>query len=166
VPIRDLETIVETLSDWASKTKDMDVLTEYVRNSLRRSICAQYAVPPESNSGKPHKLSCVTLDPEFEDIINGYIDRSPAGTTINMPASVANTVARHIVDSLQPVIQQGNIPVVIASPQVRAQVRQILEPHLPSAAVLGYNEIISGVDVESLALVGIPEGMRETQGVA
>ncbi len=55
---------------------------------------------------------------------------------------------------------------MIASPQVRAQVRQILEPHMPAAAVLGYNEVVSGVDVESLALVGIPESIRATQGVA
>ncbi|MEQ9616902.1 MAG: flagellar biosynthesis protein FlhA [Phycisphaerales bacterium] len=166
VPIRDLETIVETLSDWASKTKDLDVLTEYVRNALRRAICAQFTVPPEPNSGKVPRLTCVTLDPEFEDLINGYIDRSSAGTTISMPASVANAVARHLVECLQPVINKGCMPVVIASPQVRAQVRQILEPHMPSAAVLGYNEVVSGVDVESLALVEIPDKLRQAQGAA
>ena len=166
VPIRDLETILETLSDWAGKTKDLDVLTEYVRNSLRRAICAQYTVPAEPNSGDSPKLTCVTLDPEFEDVINGYIDRSSAGTTISMPASVANAVARHLVDSVQPVINKGCIPVIIASPQVRAQVRQLIEPHMPAAAVLGYNEVVSGVDVESLALVEIPESLRAGQGAA
>ena len=166
VPVRDLETILETLSDWAPKTKDLDVLTEYVRHGLRRSICQMYAAPIESNASGPAfgdalptpgdarlKLVCVTLDPAFEDVVNGYIDRSAAGTTLTVPAHVANALARRVIDALQPVLAAGHAPVVIASPQVRAAVRQILEPHLPNVAVLGYNEIVSGVEVESLGLV-------------
>jgi flagellar biosynthesis protein FlhA len=161
IPIRDLETIVETLSDWAGKTKDLDVLTEYVRHALRRQICQQFAVPADPTRSTPgsraaQRIVCVTLDPAFEDIINGYIDRSPAGTTITMPAGVANSVARRISESLKPVLTAGHQPVVIASPQVRAQVRQILEHHIPNAAVLGYNEIIPGIEVESLGLVTAP----------
>lgn len=167
VPIRDLETIVETLSDWGGKTKDLDVLTEYARNGLRRSICQQYAISIETQSDAgdsfgeslptpgevKFKLTCVTLDPAFEDVVNGYIDRSAAGTSFTAPAHVANALARRMLDSLAPVLASGNPPVVIASPQVRAAVRQILEPHLPNAAVLGYNEIVAGVEVESMGLV-------------
>jgi len=167
VAIRDLETIVETLSDWGAKTKDLDVLTEYARNGLRRSICQQYATPIENRpdasgafgSSLPTpgevklRLVCVTLDPAFEDVINGYIDRSAAGTSFVAPAHVANALAKRMLDALAPVLTAGNQPVVIASPQVRSAVRQILEPHLPNAAVLGYNEIVAGVEVESLGLV-------------
>ncbi len=152
VPVRDLETIVETLGDWATRTKDIDVLTEYVRNGLRRAICQQYAIAPEE-PGDPHKIVCVTLDPTFEDQVNAYIDRSQGGTTLAMPAQVASKLARSVAQSLEPVIAAGHQPVVIASPQVRATVRQILEPHIPTAAVLGYNEIVSGVEVESMGLV-------------
>jgi len=154
VPVRDLETIVETLGDWAQRTKDIDVLTEYVRNGLRRSICQQYATPPDEPGGA-HRIVCVTLDPTFEDQVNAYIDRSQGGATLSMPANVAAQLARRIADALEPVIASGSQPVVIASPQVRATVRQILEPHIPSAAVLGYNEIVSGVEVESMGLVTI-----------
>ncbi len=165
VPIRDLETIIEALSDWAPKTKDLDVLTEYVRNALRRSICQQYAVPadparaqslPGAKPPAPLRIVCVTLDPAFEDLISGYIERSAAGTTVTMPARVAGAVARRIVQALDPVVGAGFQPVVIASPQVRAQVRQILEPYLPGAGVLGYNEIVPGIEVESMALVTAP----------
>jgi flagellar biosynthesis protein FlhA len=162
VAIRDLETVVETLSDWAGKTKDLDVLTEYVRNSLRRTICQQFAVPADPARGgvagkkASQRLVCVTLDPAFEDVISGYIDRSPAGTSLTMPAGVANSVARRIIEALKPVVAGGHQPVVIASPQVRAQVRQILEHHMPNAAVLGYNEIVPGIEVESMGLVTMP----------
>lgn len=166
VPIRDLETILETLSDWATKTKDLEVLTEYVRNALRRAICLQYSVPvvqaervgisPEPGRSSKMKISCVTLDPGFEDLIAGYIDRSPAGTVVTMPSAVANMVANQIATALEPVTAAGYQPVIIASPQVRAQVKQILEPHLPSAVVLGYNEIEPGIEVESMGLVMAP----------
>jgi flagellar biosynthesis protein FlhA len=156
VPVRDLETILETLADWAPKTKDLDVLTEYVRNSLRRSICQQYSAPATDGSGRL-KLVCVTLDPALEDQIAGYIDRSAAGTTVSMPARVATKIAEQITASLRLVTAAGSHPVVISSPQVRAVVRQVLEPHIPTIAVLGYNEIVPTIEVESLALVGTPE---------
>jgi flagellar biosynthesis protein FlhA len=150
IPIRDMETIVETLADWMPKTKDTDVLTEYVRNGLRRAICQIHATTGEN--GKP-RIVCVTLDPSLEDFINGYIDRSAAGTSLTMPASVATSTADQIVRGLQQVTTAGHHPVVLASPTVRAVVRQIIEPVMPSAAVLGYNEIVQGVEVESLALI-------------
>lgn len=155
VPIRDLEVILETLADWATKTKDLDVLTEYVRNALRRTICSQYATPIEdsASSRRRFRLACVTLDPAFEDWINGYVDRSGGATILSMPANAANQAVERISAALAPVIAGGHQPVVIASPQVRGIVRQIVEPHLPAAAVLGYNEIVPEVEIESLGLV-------------
>ena len=159
VPVRDLATIVETLGDWAPRTKDLDVLTEYVRNALRRTICSQYAVqePAPNDPGltgpSVTKLYCVSLDPALEDQIVGFIDRSAEGTSMTMPPVVANRITAAILEETQRLIQAGHNPVVLASPQVRAQVRQLLEPHLPTCAVLGYNEISKGVEVESLGLV-------------
>ena len=164
VPIRDLETILETLADWGGKTKDLDVLTEYVRNGLRRTICQQYSTPSERQNGKP-RIVCVTLDPVLEDQINSFIDRGSAGTVVSMPARVANRISQSIVSSLKAVTAAGHQPVVISSPQVRAVVRQLLEPHLPAVAVLAYNEIIPAVEVESMALVTAEE-QREVVAAA
>ena len=151
VPVRDMETIVETLADWAPRSNDIDILTEYVRNALRRSICEQYAV---READRHPRIVCVTLDPAFEDQIAAYIDRGPAGTSLTMPARVANQTAERILRGVQRVTAAGYHPVIIASPQVRGIVRQILEPHLATAVVLGYNEIPPGIEVESLGLVG------------
>ncbi|MFM9996031.1 MAG: flagellar biosynthesis protein FlhA [Phycisphaerales bacterium] len=161
VPIRDIETIVQTLADWGTKTKDTDVLIEYVRHALRRTISAQYA----ANGDKPgtQRIVCVTLDPALEDEINGYVDRGPGGTSVSMPARVASRVTGAVARALQQVIAAGSAPVVLASPTVRAVVRQLLEPNLPTAAVLGYNEVVPGIEVESLALVSAP---REPEAVA
>lgn len=174
VPIRDMETIVETLGDWAPRTKDLEVLTEYVRNALRRTICSQYVTqetPMDVNgqsSGLPvNKLYCVSLDPSLEDQILGYIDRSSEGTTMTMPPVVANRITQAILGELQNLMSAGHQPVVLASPQVRGQVRRLLEPQLPAAAVLGYNEISKGVEVESLGLVqDEPAQASRLQGVS
>jgi len=151
VPVRDMETIVETLSDWVQRTRDMDVLTEYVRNALRRTICSQYVeTDPQSGASR---LYCVTLDPQLEDMINGYIERGSGGTTMTMPPNVANRITGAIIEQMQALINGGHHPLVLTSPQVRAQVRQLLESHLPNVAVLGYNEVSKGVEVESMGLV-------------
>jgi flagellar biosynthesis protein FlhA len=169
VAIRDLEAILETLAEWSAKTKDLDVLTEYVRNSLRRSICQQYAVPAASRpAGGGHsdggrqsglRIVCVTLDPSLEQVIASHIDRGGGSTLVNMDARTASLISGQIITALRQVTAQGHQPVVIASPQVRAVVRQLLEPHLPAAAVLGYNEIVPSVEVESLALVAPPKDL-------
>jgi len=166
VPIRDTETILETLADWIGKTKDLDVLTEYVRNALRRAICQQHATTGET--GRP-RIVCCTLDPVLEDQINAYIDRSAAGTSLTMPAGVAQRVSDQITRGLQQVTAGGHTPIVIASPTVRAVVRQIIEQGAPGAVVLGYNEIVPGVDAESVALVpalSTGEGARSPQAAA
>jgi flagellar biosynthesis protein FlhA len=153
VPIRDLETIVETLGDWAPHTKDVAVLTEYVRNALRRTISAMHAEADER--GRP-RLACVTLDPGIEDVVNGYIDRGPAGTSMAIPPPLAARIARAVAKTAEPLVAAGRPLVVLTSPTVRAQIKQILDAHVPGAAVLSYNEVVKDLDVESLGLVHLP----------
>ncbi|MCB9846190.1 MAG: flagellar biosynthesis protein FlhA [Phycisphaeraceae bacterium] len=150
VPVRDMETIVEALADWAPRTKDPDVLTEYVRNALKRAICQQVAQVSDSGA---MKIACITLDPTLEDLIAAYVDRSAGGTTVSMPARVADQYAARIGASLEKLAAAGHPPVVVASPQVRAIVWQMLESRVPGITVLGYNEIAAGIEVETLALV-------------
>ena len=157
VPVRDLETIVETMGEWIAHTRDTDVLVEYVRNGLRRTIAGQYATPDEE--GRP-RLYCITVDPRLEDTIASYVERSDVGTTITMPPSVSNRIVQLLDQSLRSLIHAGRPPVILTSPQIRGPLRRIIEPHLPQAAVLGYNEVPQGLEVESLALVQSPEGKQ------
>jgi len=103
------------------------------------------------------KLYCVSLDPALEDMINGYIERSNEGTSMTMPPAVANRITSAILEELSRLTRAGHHPVVLASPQVRAQVRNLIEPHLPNAAVLGYNEITKGIEVEAVGMVQAPD---------
>ena len=108
----------------------------------------------------------MTLDPSFEDWINGFVDRSGGSTALSISAAAANDAVERISAALSPMLAAGHQAVLIASPQVWAVVRQIVEPHLPAAAVLGYNEIVPEVEIESMGLVtldeqeaGVPSGV-------
>ena len=157
VPIRDLETVLEVLAEWAPKTKDTEILVEYTRNGLKRTISSMHSQPGQN--GKP-VVVCAAVDPELEDRINAYIDRGPNGTNVSMPARIAEAYAGQIVAALEPVTSRGSPPVVIASPPVRQVVWQILRDRVPGVAVLGYNEIAPGTDVETVGLARVPEEAR------
>ena len=129
--MRDLETILETLGDYAGRTKDVDVWTEYVRNALARTICKQYLDADE-------KLWCVTLDPALEELINGHVQRSEAGgTTSTMPPRTQQQVIERIAEKVNEVAALGKTAVVLCSPHIRSVVRRMIEGSLGSTAVLG-----------------------------
>jgi len=148
VPVRDLETILETLGDFASRTRDLDVLTEYARNALSRTICKQYVDDQD-------RLWCLTIDPALEDLINGHIERSERGQTNTMPPQTAQQVVRQVASKAAELTQTGRSAVLLCSPQVRSAVRRMIETSLPHVAVLAYNEVSAEVAVEAVALVGL-----------
>ena len=148
VPVRDLETILETLGDFAARTKDLEVLTEYVRNALARTICKQYVDDQD-------RLWCLTLDPALEDLINGHLERSERGTTNTMPPQTAQQIVKQISAKMTELTQTGRTAVLLCSPQIRLAVRRMIEAALPQVAVLAYNELASDVAVEAVGLVGL-----------
>jgi len=148
VPVRDLEIVLETLGDWAPRTKDPEVLTEYVRNALARTIC-------QIHRGRDNKIYCLTLDPAIEDLVNKHLERSDRGTIMTLSPELQNRIAAATKTEVEKAIQSsgGQTPVVLCSPQVRAWVRRIIEAALPQVAVLAFNEIVRGVEIESLGMV-------------
>jgi flagellar biosynthesis protein FlhA len=148
VPVRDLETILETLGDFATRTKDIDVLTEYVRNALARTICKHYVDDAD-------RIWCLTLDPALEDLINGHIERSERGSTNTMPPQTSQQVVQQIAAKATELTQTGRSAVILCSPQIRSTLRRMVEGALPHVAVLGYNEVVPEVSVEAVAMVGV-----------
>ena len=148
VPVRDLETIIETLGDWASRTKDLEVLTEYVRNALARAICKQYV-------DEQDRLCVVTLDPALEDFINTHVERGEHGSSNRIPPQAAQQIVQRIATRVSELTQTGRSAVLLCSPQIRSALRKMIESNLPQVAVLSFNEIVQGISVEAVALVGM-----------
>lgn len=148
VPIRDLEAILESLGDWAPKTKDSEILIEYARNTLARTICAQY----RDSAGLLH---CVTMDPRSEDFIQGNIRRSEHGSTLAVPPERQAELAAKVRQQLELAAGAGGTVVMLCAPQVRAWVRRMLEPVLPQMPVLGLNEVGRGADLRAHGVVSL-----------
>jgi flagellar biosynthesis protein FlhA len=148
VPVRDLETILETLGDYAARTKDLEILSEYARHALARAICKQYV-------DEKDKLWCVTLDPALEDLINGHIERTERGSNNTMPPQTAQQIVQHVATKTQEITQTGKTAVLLCGPNVRLAVRRMTEGTMPQLAVLAYNEIVPEASVEAVGIVGI-----------
>jgi flagellar biosynthesis protein FlhA len=148
VPVRDLESIIETLGDYASRTKDLEVLSEYARNALARTICKQYV-------DERDKLWCLTLDPAVEELVNSHLERTERGTNNTLPPQTAQALVQQIVAKTGELTQAGRSAVLLCGPQIRSAIRRMIEGSAPQLAVLGYNEIVPEVTVEAVALVGI-----------
>ena len=147
VAIRDLETILETLGDFADRTKDLGFLTEYVRHALSRAICQQYR-------DKNRVLHVVTLDPALEDILAGGFEYTERGLVIKLSPQIAETVVSGLAAELEAVVAAGHAPVVLCSnPQVRPGLRHITLTALPRLAVLSLVEITRDTLVESIGQV-------------
>lgn len=146
VPIRQLGIILETLGDYASRTKDPVLLTEYVRNRLARTICSRYR-------DSQQRLHVVALDPAVEDRIAAGIDHTDRGLFVRMsPAAIESTCAR-IDQAVKKLTATGHPPIVLVSPRVRPGLRQITASALPRLRVLSYNEVTQDTTIESVGIV-------------
>nr|MBP9027198.1 FHIPEP family type III secretion protein [Phycisphaerae bacterium] len=148
VPVRDLEAILEALGDWAPKSKDPEILTEYARNALARTICSQY----KDAHGVIH---CVTLDPASEDYLAANIQRVDSGSVLLLPPERQSEIAtrtREVIEAAGPAAAGATI-VLLCSPQVRVWLRRIIEAVLPQTPVLALNEIARGIDVQAHGVV-------------
>ena len=152
VPIRDLETIIETLTDWAPRTKDPEVLTEYVRNTLARTICHIHRTAQG-------KINCITLDPQLEELINSNLQRSEQGTFQAMPPQLQQRIVEAVRSTVQRVMtdSMGQMPVLLCPPQIRIWLRRMIEPVLSNVAVMSYNEVVRGIELESKGMVVLDE---------
>ena len=144
VPIRDLETILEAVSEAADHTREPAALAERARAVLSRTLSQQYCC-------EDGRLWCVSLRPELEEAIGRYVGTGPLAA--EMPPETHQKLARAVAQGLSGLESQGRPPVVVCAPGVRAAVRRLLAPSLPRAVVLGYNEIDS-VAVETVANIG------------
>lgn len=152
VPIRDLETIVETIGDWAPRTKDADVLVEYVRAALARTICHQYR-------GPDGKILCVTLDPTIEEAFVSHIEQTERGAVSTLPPRLQRKILEALTAEVERAVPglKGQTPVVLCAPRIRAWIRRMIEPVMPHVGVVSFNEIVRGVEIESRGMVTLPE---------
>jgi flagellar biosynthesis protein FlhA len=146
VSIRDLRSIMESLADYAPITKDADMLTEFVRQSLGRYIVEQYKKDDAT-------LYLLSLDRGVEELIAEGVQVSEQGSYLAIEPSVAQNIIVNIRQGMERFGQLGTEPVLISSPAIRRHVKKLTERFIPSLAVLSHNEIPQNVKIQSLGVV-------------
>ena len=148
VSIRNLETILEVLADFGPRTKDTEVLTEYVRQALARQICADY-------TDEEGRLHVAVLSPELEREILDAIRQAGTGEYVPIEPARADAIAQNAVSAVQPLVLEGQEPLVLTSAQIRRFFKRIVERLMPKIVVLSFNEIDPAVKLESQGQVSV-----------
>lgn len=152
VSVKDIVTILEALADYASATKDTDILTEYVRQRLSLTICRRYA-------GAGGTMTVFSFHPSVEQILVDNVRQTELGARLILDPNRVQELLKSIRDQIELVAQRGHEPVVLCSPRTRLHVRRLIEQSFPTVAVLSYAEIAPDVNIESIGLVTLDEGL-------
>ena len=150
VPIRDLATILETVSDYIGATKEPDVLAEYVRMALKRQITEMY----KDDSGK---INVFTIDPALEQQMADSVQNTKQGLMLVMDPVLTEKILKQLGQEADKMQSAGLTPLCIVSPNVRLALRRVTEAALPSLAVVSYNEILPNVEIVSTGMVRLQD---------
>ena len=149
VPIRDIETILETLADYGVTVKDMDMLTEYVRQSLKRAITHRFA--------EAGQLKVISLDAGIENQIMGAVKKLDTGSYLALDPQtiqgIITTTSREI-DKIKDLV---TTPIILTSPIVRVYFKKLVDQFYLGATVLSFNEIDTDVKIQALGNIVLPQ---------
>jgi len=148
ISIRDLLTIVETLADFAPMSKDPDLLTEYVRQRIARSMIAPYL-----SEGKV--LQVLTLDRQLEEILTKNIKRTEHGTYLALDPAMAQEIVQAAAKEVEKQLAVNTQPVIMTTPVLRRHFRKLIEPSLPTVFVISHAEIADDINLKASGKVSL-----------
>ncbi|PID30773.1 MAG: flagellar biosynthesis protein FlhA [Candidatus Cloacimonadota bacterium] len=148
IPVRDLSLILESLSDYTQYTKDFETLTELVRQTLAATITKKFQDDDD-------KITCMTLDPQVEQMINeGVKNASAKGETFNLPPNLITSFIEDINQKMEMMTMSGNMPILICSPSIRKFLKKLTDPYLPDLVILSFSELTTNIQINSIYSVG------------
>jgi flagellar biosynthesis protein FlhA len=143
IPIRDLLTILETIADWAVGTKDLDLLTEYVRHGMARTITKLHQTPDGF-------MPVLTLGHSIEAAIAAAVQQTDRGNLFVLDPNIAQKVINNLTQTLEKYSSLNYQPVIVCSAQIRFHFKKLVDQFIPNISVLSYDEILSNVEIQSL----------------
>lgn len=146
ISIRDLLTIFETLADHAATTRDTDILTEYVRQGLKRAISSKYFTPNGVTS-------VITLDPKTEQDIMASVKQSEQGAYLTLDPERTKAIIASVESETEKMENVGKTPIIITSPIVRMYFKKLTSDYFNDLIVVSYNEVESNVELQSVGMV-------------
>ncbi len=150
VPIRDLLAILETLADWAPMTKDLDLLTEYVRHALVRTISKLHLAQDGT-------LPVLTLDHSIESAMTAAVQATDHGTLFALDPNIAQKIVNNLAQSMKKCATLNYQPVIVCSGQVRGHFKKLVDRFIPNITVLSYDEILNNIEIQSLGTLELSD---------
>jgi len=147
IPIRDMETILEALGDHSAAMKDIDIMTEYVRQALKRTVTRRFA---EANS-----LRVITIDPRIEDMIVASVKKSDQGSYLSMDPDTVQKIVAKTTDEVNKIKDVIPTLIVLTSPIVRVYFKKMIDQFLPGLTVLSYSEIDGTTQIQSVGNIAL-----------
>lgn len=144
--IRDMVTILETLADYAPHTRDADVLTEYVRQSLSRAISQKYMEKNISNG-------VITIEPALEQELANSVQKSDFGSYIAIAPEKMEAIINNLTEQVKSAVSSGEQPIILTSPGLRPYFKRMVEGVVPNLVVLSYNEIESDANIKAIGML-------------
>lgn len=148
VPIKDMVTIMESLADNSRNTKDIELLTEYVRFALGRTICNQLI-------NEDRAITVITLSPQLEEIVASNIQKSMQGSFPSIDPDTTTRIFHSVRDTIESVYFYNNQPVILVSPNIRSVFRKLLEMAFPHVMIISLNEVPNDVEIRAEGVVSI-----------
>lgn len=157
IPIRELTSILESLGENASKTKNAAVLTELVRKRLSRTITELF----KTDDGR---IMAITLEPPLEHQMVSTLQQEADAINLALPSDVAMGVGKQVAQAWKAVMDKGTDKVVLlCDSRLRCPLAGMLSRTVPLLPVVAYDEIVLGTDVEPLKTVSLSKPQTRTQ---
>ncbi|MDI6799706.1 MAG: flagellar biosynthesis protein FlhA [Actinomycetota bacterium] len=145
VAIRDMVTILETLGDHASHIRDIDYLTDRVRQALARNICNQYK--------ENDRIYVLTLSPELDSEIAEAIQQTEQGSQVALEPSRVNKIISDISVKLEILLKEGHSPILLCSGKIRSPFKRLTARFVPDLIVLSFLEIVPNIELKIVGMV-------------
>lgn len=147
VPIRDMESILDTLADYGAVVKDMDMLTEHVRQSLKRTITHRFA-----DSGQ---MKVISLDANIENKIMGSVKKVENGSYLALEPKEIQEIITSTSQEVEKIRDLVQTPIILTSPIVRLYFKRLLDQFSMRVTVLSFNEIDTDIKIQALGNISI-----------
>lgn len=149
IPIRDMESILETIGDHGTAIKDTDMLTEYVRQKLKRTITRKYT---DGNS-----IKVISLDQGIENTILSSAKKSEHGTYLALEPQIVQRIVESVSEQIDKVKELIHHPIILTSPIVRIYFKRLIDQFLPNLTVLSFNEIDSNIQIQAIGIIQLKD---------
>ena len=142
IPIKDMPSILESIIDSSSTTRDIDIITENIRVALKRTITRKFC--------ENGQMRVVTLDAELEKIIVSSLTRSEQGVYLALSPEVLQKIITQLAEQMKKFQELSQRPIILTSHVVRVYFARLIEQFYPTVYVLSFNEIANNVQIQAI----------------